>query len=189
MALRPAWGSIWELIKFTHTWEMLSCRTQRDQWGLQREVCHTLTVSQPDPECLSDQTLWQVLPGQSGLEALHTMVFLPHFSGERVKSFTLTFFCPHCLPCSQKGKSFFGVNCFGLISVGRTAGSDHHWKANDIYCKSYTSEIDSKFTFWFKKSGWRSSSNSMALFYELLSCSVGSEILAIREHLNLISGN
>lgn len=43
---------------------------------------------------------------------LYTQLFLPHYSGERVKSFSVwPCFCPHWPPMLAKDKGFFGGNC------------------------------------------------------------------------------
>lgn len=82
----PAGGSTWKLIKFAHIWEMLCRRTQREQRDLLQVACahthlHALTdvkcrfpVQPAYTECLNDQTLLRVSPGQQGLEAFHTIV-------------------------------------------------------------------------------------------------------------------
>lgn len=118
--LNPAGGSTWKLIKFAHIWETLCRRTRREQRDLLQVVCahthlHTLTdvkchfpVQPAYTECLNDQTLLQVSPGQQGLEAFHTIVLCLATWVKGWKSFHLT---PPLFSMQSSPKTLFVSDC------------------------------------------------------------------------------
>lgn len=119
MALGPTRGSIWKLIKFAHTWEMLSWRSSGSccKWCVCTHTfahAHRCEVPFPSTTVLHRVSKWPNfiagLTGSAGAGGFLHNCSLPSYSGERVKIFSLwpPPSLPHAIPFPPK-KHFLWV--------------------------------------------------------------------------------